>query len=123
MKNILSAEDSKSLIEETKEILSRMAEDGDILTEPREIDFNHLFEDEESAARFIQVAAEQGFSQAESEFWDERHGWQTSVHIHMVPSSDPINEIQTKLTLIAHSLNGRPDGWGCMEVVAPESTE
>ncbi len=120
MKNIIGADNARAASEETKAILCRMAEDGDDLSQPREIDFNHLFADEESAVAFSEAVILRGFTQVDCDFWDEQDEWQTSVHVTMVPSLLEIDVIETELDEMARSFDGHPDGWGCMEVVGPE---
>ncbi len=119
MKSILGAEDSRAASEETKAILTRMAKDGDDLSQPREIDFNHLFEEKDKAAAFMDAVLQRGYKNADCDFWSDEGKWQTAVHIFMVPELEEINEIEAELDEIAKSLGGSPDGWGCMEIVEP----
>ena len=40
----------------------------------------------------------------------------------MVPTLEKITEIELDLAEIASRFEGKPDGWGCMEVVKPQAT-
>jgi regulator of RNase E activity RraB len=119
VKSMLGAEDFRFASEETKAILSRMTKDGDDLSQPREIDFNHLFEEKDKAEAFMNAALQQGYENVDCDFWDDQGKWQTAVHVFMVPELEEIDEIEAELDKIANSLGGSPDGWGCMEIVKP----
>jgi regulator of RNase E activity RraB len=119
MKSILGAEDSTLASEQTKAILRQMAKDGDDLSQSREIDFHHLFEEEENAMAFVKAVLTKGYERADCDFWGDEGEWQTAVHVFMVPELAKIDAIEMELDEIARSLNGTPDGWGCMEIVEP----
>ncbi len=118
MKNILSADLSGGVSAQTKAVLRQMGDDGDDLSQSREIEFNHFFEEEEDAIAFIEAAGKEGFARAACDFWDEHVMWQSAVQIHMIPDARRLDAIVSKLDEIARNFRGRPDGWGCVEVVA-----
>jgi hypothetical protein len=119
-KRILGGDTSGSVSEENKAILCRMAEDGDDLSEPREIDFNHRFESQGDATAFADALVEKGYLRADCDSWDGHRQWQTTTHVFMVPDLAEISRTEVALDEIAHDFGGKNDGWGCMEVVEPE---
>jgi len=114
---MLGADGNDSPEEENADVLRRMTEDGDDLTKPRDIDFHHLFTNEEDAAAFEESIRNQGY-QVDRHYWNELHAWLTTIHIRMVPTLDEITANELALNEIASSFAGEPDGWGCMEVAA-----
>jgi hypothetical protein len=103
--------------EENADVLLRMTEDGDDLTQPRDIDFHHLFTSMADAVAFLAAIREKGYTKVEHDFWNERNAWLTAVHVRMVPALDEITATELALNEIAVSFDGEPDGWGCMEVI------
>ncbi len=112
---MLGAEDRESAVDENAEVLRRMREDGDDLTKARHIDFHHLFALEQDAVDFEEALRNQGY-RVTHDFWNEQDAWLTTVQIRMVPALDEITATELELDEIARSFDGRPDGWGCMEV-------
>ena len=106
---------------ENAEVLAKMAADGDDLSKSRDIDFTHLFSSEENAVAFVAEATAKGYSRCMHEFWKERLAWLTSIQVRMIPSLEEISATETELNEIAEGFDGRPDGWGCMEVIKPKS--
>ena len=117
IKRMLSMNGPEASEEDNADVLLRMAEDGDDLTKPREIDFHHLFTNVTDAVSFLAAVREQGFSNVDHDFWHERSVWLTSVHVSMVPVLAEITATEITLNEIAVSFDGEPDGWGCMEVI------
>lgn len=114
---MLGADGSGSSQEENIDVLRRMAADGDLLTNHRDIEFSNLFSRKESALKFIQAVQEQGYQRSSVEYWIDQLSWLTTVRIRMVPTLEEITEIELELNEIASSCEGRPDGWGCMEII------
>lgn len=114
---MLGSGDMESAEKENAETLARMAADGDDLSRSRDIDFTHLFPQEEAAKRFIVEATAKGYSRCSHEYWKEGYAWQTSIQVKMVPNLGEITETERELNGLAAPFDGRPDGWGCMEVV------
>jgi len=121
IKRMLGADGTGSPQEENAGVLRRMAADGDELENTRDIEFNHLFSREESAVEFIQAARGLGYLRCEHEFWKDRVSWLTAIRIRMVPTLDEITRIEFELSELAKSFDGKPDGWGCMEVIKSQT--
>lgn len=117
IKRMLGAEGHETTEEQNAEVLKRMAKDGDDLTKARDIDFHHHFATEAEAIAFEEEVREQGYPHVDRDNWGEQDGWLTSVHVRMVPDLDEINATEEDLNQIAAAMGGKPDGWGCMEVV------
>ncbi len=118
---MLGAEGPGSPEEANAEVLRRMAADGDSLINKRDIEFNHLFAREDAAVDFLKAVREKGYLRGTHEFWSERVSWLTSIRIRMVPTLEEITEIELDLGEIASRFDGKPDGWGCMEVIKPQT--
>ena len=118
IKRMLGVDDIDSPEEANTDVLKRMVHDGDDLTKPRDMDFNHLFANETDAVAFEQAAREAGYHKVTRDFWPEAGRWLTSVTIRMVPDLGKITSVEQILNEIAAPLEGKPDGWGCMEVIA-----
>jgi hypothetical protein len=103
--------------EENADVLRRMADDGDDLTVPRDVDFNHLFASKELAVAFDAEVRRKGFEKVDQDFWPEMDLWLTTVQVRMVPNLDEITATEKTLNEIAAQFSGEPDGWGCMEMV------
>lgn len=114
---MLGLDDSESRGEENADVLLRMAADGDDLTKPRVIDFHHLFSSAADAMTFVEAVRGKGYAKVDHDFWEEQNAWLTAVHIKMAPSLKEITATEHELNEIAESLDGKPDGWGCMEVI------
>lgn len=103
--------------EKNEDVLLRMAEDGDDLTKPREIDFHHIFSSTADAMAFLEAVRGQGYSKVDHDFWQEQNSWLTAVHVKMAPTLAEITATELALNEIAASFDGESDGWGCMEVI------
>ncbi|HEX7261272.1 MAG TPA: ribonuclease E inhibitor RraB [Luteolibacter sp.] len=116
IKRILGADETEG----NADVLRRMRDDGDDLTEARDIEFNHLFDREADAIAFENAVRGEGYSKVDHDFWHEVDAWLTSVSIRMVPELAGITANESSLNEIALNLNGWPDGWGCMEFIRDE---
>lgn len=101
-------------------MLRRMKDDGDDLTKARDIEFNHLFDCEADAIAFENAVRGEGYSNIDHDFWHEVAAWLTSVRLRMVPDLDGITATELALNEIAKDFDGKPDGWGCMEIIRDE---
>ncbi len=117
LKRILDPDGPDIPAEENAGVLLRMAEAGDKLTAPHDLDFHHLFARAEDAVAFLESVRAQGYSKADHDFCQEENAWLTAVHVRMVPVLDEISAIELSLDAIAARFDGRADGWGCMEIV------
>ena len=100
--------------DENGEVLRRMAEQGDDLSVPREIDFAVIFPTEDAALRFALVLLKSGQKVSFSEY-DEHDElpWQVLAHPLMEPTYENISGYEGLLANEAAPLGGRNDGWGC----------
>ncbi|CAA9305976.1 MAG: hypothetical protein AVDCRST_MAG71-393 [uncultured Lysobacter sp.] len=105
------------------DVLRQMLDDGDDLTQPRDIDFFHVFADEAQAAAFArQVAAREDVKIAAPEA-DEEGVWQVAVTTHMPALHSAITALEQELAGIAQGHGGFPDGWACMRSGEDEAGE
>jgi hypothetical protein len=122
IKSLLGADGADSPTEENSDILQRMVADGDDLTKSRELDFHHLFDHKENAIAFEDAVLAAGYYKVDHDFWPEQGGWLTAVHVRMIPDLDEITATELALNEIALRLEGRADGWGCMEIIPTEAS-
>ena len=97
------------------DVLRNMERNGDDLSQPRNIDFEHVFPTQEKAlsfaARAINQTDEVGIS-----WYEEARCWQVRVTRHMVPDHAALTELELDLQAVAREEGGDSDGWGCFEV-------
>jgi Regulator of ribonuclease activity B len=101
--------------DENGDILRRMRTDGDDLSRPRTVDFEHQFSKKSDALLFVTEICggetKVSISRAgQSDIWD------VQVSMYMVPTHAAITEAETRLGNIARGFSGNPDGWGCFNV-------
>jgi len=92
------------------DVLRRFIDSGDNLTEPRNVEFNHLFRRRSWALNFAKAVKDKVYTVAIS-YFEEEDGWDANVTIYMVPEHSEISRIESDLGIIADSCNGRSDGW------------
>lgn len=100
--------------DENGQVLRQMAEQGDELAVPREIDFAVIFPTEDAALQFAVRLLRSGQKVSFSAY--EEHDelpWQVLAHPYMVPTHDNISGYEGLLETEAAPLGGRNDGWGC----------
>jgi hypothetical protein len=95
-------------------VLARMAKQGDDLTQAREVDFAHTFDDRRAAEAFCSWARRQGYVATV----ENREDASTDVIVRhrMVPDLQPLTELELSLAAAARDHAGEPDGWGCWAV-------
>ncbi len=95
-------------------VLARMAEDGDDLTQPREIEFAHRFGDRRAAEAFCTWAIQQGYAATV----EGREDASTDVIVRhrMAPHLQHLTDLERTLAAAARDHEGEPDGWGCFTV-------
>lgn len=98
------------------DVFRRMRDSGDDLSKPREIDFNHVFEQEDDAARFAAAVRQEGNAKVSYAYAEELRAWDARVQIFMVPTHADVTDKESKLDTIARTFGGHADGWGCMQV-------
>ncbi|MFC5740514.1 ribonuclease E inhibitor RraB [Dyella tabacisoli] len=100
--------------DENGDVLRQMAEQGDNLSLPREIDFSVIFPSEDAALKFATVLLRNGQKVSFSEY--EEHDelpWQVQAHPFMIPTHENISGYEELLAGEAAPFEGRNDGWGC----------
>lgn len=103
--------------DENGRVLKRMAESGDDLSKPRDVDFSFVFPDEEHAADFAEAVKKELSLDAATEKGEESGRWDATVTKRMVPTHDGITQLELLLFALAKLYRGRADGWGCVPVV------
>jgi len=101
--------------DENGDVLRRMRTDGDDLSRPRTVDFEHQFSKESDALLFLTEIcggeAKVSISRAgQGDIWD------VQVSIYMVPTHAAVTEAETRFGNSARRFGGIPDGWGCFSV-------
>lgn len=92
-----------------------MAQDGDDLSIPREVDFSVIFPTEEAALRFAVHLLKDEQKVSFSEYEDHPElPWQVELHAVMVPTHQAITEYEATLSRDTAEFGGRNDGWGCV---------
>lgn len=100
--------------DENGDVLRQMAEQGDDLSVPREIDFSVIFPTEDAALKFAILLLRNGQKVSFSEYdANEERPWEVQAHPFMVPSHDNISGYESLLASEAEPLDGQNDGWGC----------
>jgi len=103
--------------DENGTVLRRMHENGDTLTEPRNVDFSVAFPNEDVASQFAAQSSWTGCV-VTVEKTDCAPGlpWDVTVTKKMIPDHGRITEFECLLQVSAQFFGGRNDGWGCFEV-------
>ncbi|TBR39257.1 MULTISPECIES: ribonuclease E inhibitor RraB [Dyella] len=100
--------------DENGQVLATMAERGDRLDQPREIDFSVIFPSEDQALAFAITLLRGGAKVSFSEYEENPElSWEVTVHPVMVPRHGDITAFEAMLAAEAEPLGGRNDGWGC----------
>ncbi len=101
--------------DENGDVLRRMQDDGDDLSAPRKLEFEHVFLAKAAAIAFVsEVTAEE--VTVTVDWYAERQCWNVQVSRQMVPSHAAITGMEQRLDAVARRLGGRADGWGCFKV-------
>ncbi len=94
--------------------LWHMAEQGDDLSVPREVDFAVIFPSEnqalEFAIRLLRIRQKVSCGPYEGNL---SLPWQVQAHAMMLPTHENISGFESLLERDSASLGGRNDGWGC----------
>ena len=102
--------------DENGEVLRRMESHGDDLSQPRDIEFEFVFETEKQASRFAESARVGRELKTEASIYEGRKIWQTKVTKFMLPTHQGITSLEIALTALAQRSGGKPDGWGCFQI-------
>jgi hypothetical protein len=103
--------------DENGNVLRRMYEDGDDLSQPRDIDFTVVLPDSDAVQEFGSYFYHHGLQvKAKKNNTVPELPWGVVVTINMLPSYDDITAFEQKLEKVAVPLGGRNDGWSCFQV-------
>lgn len=94
--------------DENGDVLRRMQDGGDDLTQSRVVDFCFVFPERRQALAFAEIVDDRALEVCIS-YYGEREMREAIVKHHMIPTHQDI-------TAHAESVGGEPDGWGCMQV-------
>ena len=97
------------------DVLRRMEAHGDVLSEPRNINFHLVFPTRSQAIGFIEVIPDKDL-QLQLIWYAENKCWECTVVKYTVPTHRNITALEDRLTALAHPLKGTPDGWGCLQI-------
>ncbi len=86
---------------------------GDTFTKERDIDFNHIFQNEEDSKRFSEAARRLGYERVFLSPFKEKNAWDVRVTVFMLPKYDEVTRTEKALEELARKHAGRSDGWGC----------
>ncbi len=106
--------------DENGDVLRLMVSSGDDLSQPRNVDFEHIFDSLDDAIAFVREVANQTDA-VKLSWYDGEAKWDVCVTRHMIPTHSAIADLEASLDKVAHSHGGKADGWGCMQVNASDS--
>ena len=101
--------------DENGDVLRRMQDSGDILTEARMVEYQHIFAAKLDAIAFLTEAADEGVK-VTIDWYPDENCWNVQVARLMVPTHEDITAMEGRLDRMAKMHGGRADGWGCFEV-------
>ena len=101
--------------DENGDVLRRMFDGGDDMSQPRIIDFCFAFPERKQALAFAEIVDDRELEVCIS-YYEEREMWQAIVKRYMIPTHEDITQLELALSTHAQSVGGEPDGWGCMQV-------
>jgi hypothetical protein len=98
------------------DVLWNMANDGDNLAVPREIDFSLVFPTEDAALKFAVHLLRNDQKVSFSAYEENKDmPWQVQAHPVMEPTHENITGYEKQLGDDAVQFGGRNDGWGAMQ--------
>jgi hypothetical protein len=101
--------------DENGDVLRRMQTNGDDLSSPRTVDFEHQFAKKSDALLFLTKVCG-GDTKVSISRAGQADIWDVQVSIFMVPTHSAITEAEIRLGNIARKFSGSSDGWGCFNV-------
>jgi hypothetical protein len=101
--------------DENGDVFRRMALNGDDFSQPRIIDFCHIFRDRKQALAFAGEIDDRELEVCIS-YYESRDMWQATVKCFMIPTYQSVTDFELSLAAKAELLDGKADGWGCMTV-------
>ena len=101
--------------DENGAVLRRMIGNGDDLTQPRMMDFCHIFPQRRQALVFAGMVDDRTLRVCIA--YNEREDmWDAIVQRYMIPTHPDITTLEIVLARQAESVGGKAAGWGCMTV-------
>lgn len=97
------------------QVLRRMAEQGDDLTVPRPIDFEHVLPSLRAAEEMARRARDLGYGTNICRRGLLSRGRNLTCTREMLPTHAAITEAEQTLAAVARELGGHEDGWGCFQ--------
>jgi hypothetical protein len=101
--------------DENGDVLRRMQTNGDDLSSPRTVDFEHQFAKKSDALLFLTEVCG-GDTKVRISRASQANIWDVQVSIFMVPTHSAITEAEIRLGNTARKFSGSSDGWGCFNV-------
>ncbi len=105
--------------DENGRVLRRMYDDGDDLSRSRIVDFCFVFPNREQALAFVRAVADETIFETCLSWYGKDAKWEVIVKRDMVPDHAIITAMESALTSKAIKVDGRADGWGCMQIRKP----
>ena len=96
-------------------VLWQMAEDGNDLSMPYEIEYSIIFAEKQQAEQcaLYLLHQEQKVSLYEEEE-SESNYWVVSAYVEIIPQHEDISDLEQWFIRIADKFSGEYDGWGCI---------
>jgi hypothetical protein len=100
---------------ENGDVFRRMVRDGDDISQPRMMDFCHVFPERRQALAFADMVDGRDLEVCIS-YYEGADMWQVIVHRFMIPTYNDVTALELSLASQAESVGGEADGWGCIQV-------
>jgi Regulator of ribonuclease activity B len=100
--------------DENGDVLRQLCEAGMDMSAEHDIDFWHLFDDQEDAEEMVRRVGTMGI-QARTRENRKSSGWDVQCIVSMVPTHAAITQMERKLAEIADDCGGHPQGWGVLQ--------
>jgi Regulator of ribonuclease activity B len=100
--------------DENGDVLRQMHEAGFDLSVKQDIDFWHLFDDEDDGAEMVRRVGAMAIQVRMIEN-RKQSGWDVQCIVSMVPTHAAITQMERKLAEIADECGGHPQGWGVLQ--------
>jgi hypothetical protein len=103
--------------DENGNVLRGMHEDGDDMSQPRDIDFTVVLPSSDAVQEFGNYFYSRGLAvKAKKSDMVAELPWDVVVTVNMLPTYEDIKIFEEKLEKVAVPLGGRSDGWSCFQV-------
>lgn len=101
--------------DESGNMLWQLLQEGDDLTEPREIEFSVIFPSQELALKFGHILLENNQKLSFCHYnGDEEYPWEITAYPEMPATYENIEAYIELLKVSSGPLNGKFDGWFCV---------